>query len=352
MIFVSQYTTVEEDNMAKVSIIVPVYNPKEEYLIQCLDSICSQSLQDIEIILVDNASTGNNPQILQSYKNKDHRIKLLQFKENIGFSGACNQALKEVSAEYIQIVDSDDFITHDCTQTLYNTMQQYPDCDLLLFCAYEYHTDTSQNLTTPKYDYTSVSGHTHNQAFKFSDIPEQLLGSSSQAWNKFYKTTLIKDNNNYFDEDFTSFGSDTIFSYYNYINAREIRLIPDRLYHYRYNVSDGVMNKISQKDCPHFLAPITLVKKIDNIVHTYPQYYQKFKVLNVLILQIFFNKIHKSNQKEYFYTLKKYFQQNQYAKEILNLAQARKWYKQILNHNYLSYKIRQILNWRTKHEKQ
>lgn len=70
----------------KVSVIVPVYNPPENYLRECLDSICNQTLKDIEIILIDNAATGNNPQILQEYAQKDKRIKLFRFEKNQGFS--------------------------------------------------------------------------------------------------------------------------------------------------------------------------------------------------------------------------------------------------------------------------
>lgn len=78
----------------KISVIVPVYNPPENYLRECLDSICGQTLKDIEIILIDNAATGNNPQILQEYAQRDKRIKLFRFEENQGYSGACNKGLE------------------------------------------------------------------------------------------------------------------------------------------------------------------------------------------------------------------------------------------------------------------
>lgn len=61
----------------KVSVIVPVYNPPENYLRECLDSICNQTLKDIEIILIDNAATGNNPQILQEYAQKEQTNQAL-----------------------------------------------------------------------------------------------------------------------------------------------------------------------------------------------------------------------------------------------------------------------------------
>ena len=69
-------------NQSKVSVIVPVYNV-EKYLIKCLDSIVNQTLQEIEIICVNDGSTDNSPKILKEYSLKDERIKIID-KENNG----------------------------------------------------------------------------------------------------------------------------------------------------------------------------------------------------------------------------------------------------------------------------
>lgn len=94
----------------EISIIVPVYNPPEKYLRECLDSLIGQSLKNIEIILIDNASIGGCPQILQEYAARDKRIKLFRFEENQGVSAAINQGIKAATADYFQIVDSDDIL--------------------------------------------------------------------------------------------------------------------------------------------------------------------------------------------------------------------------------------------------
>ena len=93
-----------------ISIIVPVYNPPENLLKQCIESLIHQSYKYIEIILIDNASKDNCPAILKEYANTDERIKLFRFKENQGFSGACNKGMEIASGTFIQIVDSDDFL--------------------------------------------------------------------------------------------------------------------------------------------------------------------------------------------------------------------------------------------------
>ena len=65
----------------KISVIVPVYNPPENYLRECLDSICNQTLKDIEIILIDNAATGNNPQILQEYAKEINELNSFDLRK-------------------------------------------------------------------------------------------------------------------------------------------------------------------------------------------------------------------------------------------------------------------------------
>ena len=94
--------------MPKVSVIIPVYNT-EKYLEKCLDSVCNQTLSDIEIICVDDCSTDNSLNILKEYAQKDNRIKLIEFKENKGAAAARNEGIKAATGEYIGFIDSDDY---------------------------------------------------------------------------------------------------------------------------------------------------------------------------------------------------------------------------------------------------
>ena len=105
--------------MPKVSVIIPVYNT-EKYLRKCLDSVCNQTLSDIEIICVNDCSTDNSFEILKEYALKDDRIKLIDFKENKGAAVARNTGIDEAKGEYIGFVDSDDFIDLDFYEKLYN----------------------------------------------------------------------------------------------------------------------------------------------------------------------------------------------------------------------------------------
>ena len=104
--------------MIKVSVIIPVYNV-DKYLEECLQSVCSQTLKDIEIICINDGSTDKSGQILKDFAKKDKRIILIE-QENRGVSIARNNGLKAARGEYIGFVDSDDCIDPDFYEKLEN----------------------------------------------------------------------------------------------------------------------------------------------------------------------------------------------------------------------------------------
>lgn len=92
-----------------VSVIIPVYNPGP-YLQQCLDSVCGQTLLDLEIICVDDGSTDSSPGLLQAYAARDMRITIISHQKNRGCAGARNSGMDVARGEYIHFLDSDDWI--------------------------------------------------------------------------------------------------------------------------------------------------------------------------------------------------------------------------------------------------
>lgn len=95
-----------------VSVIIPVYNTAP-YLQRCLESVCNQTLKNIEIICVNDGSTDNSKEILQQYKDKDNRICVIT-QEHKGIAAARNVGLQCVTGQYIGFVDSDDWIERIC----------------------------------------------------------------------------------------------------------------------------------------------------------------------------------------------------------------------------------------------
>lgn len=106
-----------------VSVIVPVYKA-EKFLHKCVDSILSQTLKNIELILVNDGSPDDSLEICKEYEKKDSRVKVIN-KENGGAASARNAGLNIASGEYIGFVDSDDYIDKDMYETLYNIAEEF-----------------------------------------------------------------------------------------------------------------------------------------------------------------------------------------------------------------------------------
>ena len=104
--------------MAKVSVIVPIYNV-EKYLPKCLDSLVNQTLDDIEIILVNDGSLDDSRKIAKEYSEK-YKDKIIYLeKENGGLSDARNYGIPYATGEYIAFLDSDDYIDIDAYKQMY-----------------------------------------------------------------------------------------------------------------------------------------------------------------------------------------------------------------------------------------
>src|SRR5574344_2022066 len=103
--------------MIKVSVIVPVYNV-EKYLPKCLDSLVNQTLQDIEIIVVNDGTKDNSQKIIDKYAKKYKNIKSY-IKENGGLSDARNYGVAKANGEYISFIDSDDYIDKKMLEKMY-----------------------------------------------------------------------------------------------------------------------------------------------------------------------------------------------------------------------------------------
>jgi len=117
--------------MPKVSVIIPVYNTKE-YLAQCLDSVINQTLEDIEIICIDDASADDSLKILNEYSAKDRRIRVLHNEISKSALGARKKGVMEATGEYIMFLDSDDYYSPDACEIVYGEKRKTK-ADLLCF---------------------------------------------------------------------------------------------------------------------------------------------------------------------------------------------------------------------------
>ena len=114
-----------------ISIVVPAYN-KEPYIKQCMDSLVNQTFKNIEIIVVDDASTDNTLQILRDYEKKDSRVKIIAKEHNCGRHVARKTGVQETIGDYVLFVDADDEIELKACEVLYSYVSSHP-ADILHF---------------------------------------------------------------------------------------------------------------------------------------------------------------------------------------------------------------------------
>ncbi len=214
--------------MCKLSVIIPVYNV-ENYLKECLDSVCAQSLSDIEIICVDDGSTDKSPDILMEYAKKDSRIKVIT-KENGGQASARNLGIKSSNGEYVAFVDADDFIEPEMFEKLY-TKAKDDNLDLAMCKIATYNNQTCEIKDNVWYYMLGVFRDFDKEIFSHKDTREFTCHIAVTPYNKIYKSSLLKDNDILFPEGLIF--EDEKFFYDVYLRAKRVSIVDEFLYYYR-----------------------------------------------------------------------------------------------------------------------
>ncbi|MDD7273140.1 MAG: glycosyltransferase family 2 protein [Prevotella sp.] len=142
--------------MVKVSILVAVYNAAA-YLRQCLDSLCRQTLTDLEIICIDDASTDSSPQILREYQQCDPRLRLITLSENSGQARARNEGLAVARGEYVCFLDSDDWFSADALERMVERFETDAEVDCVLFKVVNHYSPTHETAY-PMTAFDTLSG--------------------------------------------------------------------------------------------------------------------------------------------------------------------------------------------------
>lgn len=174
--------------MAKISVIIPVYNV-EKYLPECLDSVINQTFKDIEIICIDDGSTDGSVEILNRYSQSDQRIKLI-LHEHEGVSVARNTGIQEADGEFITFVDSDDYLlSNDYIEKLYDACQRNK-ADIAVASIVRGNKRKSKYLLRiEKYEIATD----YKEKLRIFDCPD-----SNYLWNKLYrKSVFIKHELNF-----------------------------------------------------------------------------------------------------------------------------------------------------------
>jgi glycosyltransferase involved in cell wall biosynthesis len=211
--------------MAKISIIIPVYNV-EPYIKKCLDSVLTQTYTDLEILLINDGSTDNSGQICDEYATVDPRIKLFHV-ENGGLSSALNIGLAHATGGYIGFVDSDDWIE----AVLYETLRGAIDGADIAVCSYYKDKGTHSEAMNNQQPITNDVIKTENMLL-YPLMRDGYMGFCGYVWNKLYRADVIRRGGVRFDENI-KYGMDVLF-YTALVSTENCtgRYINKPLYHY------------------------------------------------------------------------------------------------------------------------
>ena len=221
--------------MKKVSVIVPVYNA-EKYLERCILSILNQTLNDCEIILINDGSKDSSQEIIDQYKKQyPDKIKTKSIT-NSGAAEARNVGLKMAKGEFIGFVDSDDYIDKTMYEKLYN--KAITDHADIVVCGY--FTEDEERIRSFQTGYLEQYGKS------VSENPNTFVYGVPYLWNKIYKREIIEENNIIFDRSLRIF-EDLDFVYSAYPHANKISKVSEALYYYIKMNEESLTANFSEK---------------------------------------------------------------------------------------------------------
>lgn len=263
--------------MPKVSVIVPVYNV-EKYLNKCIESILAQTLKDIEVLLINDASTDNSLALARTFE-KDPRVKVFD-KSHGGLGDTRNFGIDHAKGEYLSFIDSDDWIDPEMIESLYASAKK-SNSDMVVFnFVRENPIDNEQRICRLPINFPEIDKEIQNT------LISELIGPDSQetpwrqvemlgcAWRRFYRRDwFVKNNLKYFNEQKIML-EDLPVTIMAHCLTDKVLFIGGAYYHYRYNPQS-----LSTKYRPHKMEMLTecfyTVQKFLKSKNLYDKYEQR-----------------------------------------------------------------------------
>lgn len=235
--------------MIKVSVIIPVYNA-EKYLERCLDSVCNQTLKDIEIICVNDASIDNSIEILNDYSKRYSNLKVIDCAKNGGESKARNIGLDNATGEYVAFVDNDDTIDLDFYEKLY-TLAKIKNLDIAKADCFE----------------ISIGGNKIKQDDNTQIKNNDKFAFVTHWWTAIYKRKIVENNKIRFREDIP-LGGDIIFLNQMLVNSKTFDMIDDTFYYHYQQKNSGDSEFLSIRKIKSAVQSYSEI--IKNLTENYP----------------------------------------------------------------------------------
>ena len=259
--------------MPKVSVLVPIYNV-ERYLRKCLDSLVHQTLEDVEIICINDGSTDSSLEIIEEYAQKDNRIKIIN-KENSGYGASMNKGLEAATGEYIGIVEPDDYAELNMYEVLY-TKAKEKDLDIVKSDFVKWWSNSDKKIKQGLFEKDHI-----DKVFNVSDYKE-VLNIVPSIWSAIYKREFLQENGILFLETPGASYQDTGFHFKSMLAANRIMLINDAFVNYNQDNPNSSVKSTSKAYavCKEFESIIGYIKehnKLETLEYVYSIMFRAFR---------------------------------------------------------------------------
>ena len=268
-------------NQVRVSVIIPCYNI-EKYLAECLDSVLSQSLEEIEVICINDGSTDSTPAILDSYKEKDARIAVIH-QANGGVSVASNVGLSLARGEYVYLVDHDDIVKPNALKTCYSLAREYK-TDAVHFNAESYFETAELEKQFPQLKTPKRIGYEQYNPTDGPTLFELLYSRAAYRvplWHCFFSNAFLSEHQFRFVPGISS--QDNVFSFQTILSSRSVVFCENSLYINRIRCGSVMTTPKKRKDAISRIIGLGHMKEfLEQIASNLPEdvYYAAKRYLN------------------------------------------------------------------------
>lgn len=257
-----------ESHIPAISVIIPVYNA-EKHLVECLDSVCNQTLKDIEIICVNDGSTDSSPLILAKYAKDDSRIQLIT-QQNSGPGCARNRGISVAQGEYLAFIDSDDYWDPELLEKVYSKIKA-DDSDI---CLYPYNIfNQNTGKMTP---ISHIGWLPRKQPFSPDHYSNRIFQMSPAGPGfRLYKRQLILQNKLEFLTQ--NLAEDLYFVCLAMVFAKRICYINDFLYIVRRGITENISSSLAKFPRETHYSLLMIKQRLE-AAHLYEPYRSSFRI--------------------------------------------------------------------------
>lgn len=301
-----------------VSVIVPVYNVPEKYLRKCIESLMNQTMQEIEIIIVDDGSKDNSGEVCDMYAEKDKRVKVIH-KENGGLAAARNTGFQAAIGEYITFVDGDDWLSVEACEVTYETAKENNITVVLWGASKEYEHKSIPYAYTLRDNRIYVGDECEKLQSKLLDFQSNI----ATAYAKLFKRSYLIENNILHNAELRQGAEGLEFNLRAFDKLNNAQFINNNLYHYRFN-ENSISASHNEKNHYYVIECFKTIKKFimssKNKEKLLKNFYNRLLyVINTTAISGYFSPDNKEPYKDKKKKFKQYLTQN-LVKEALNKA--------------------------------